>query len=100
MRTVGRKIFNDQDEKMRRVEIELGKIPDLQEDLAALELLAQAASTGLSTAVVGAAIYTNPQTITQNATIAGDRNGFSAGPIAIDSGVSVVIETGGSWVIL
>ena len=44
--------------------------------------------------------YTNPQTITANYTLPSTRNAMSAGPIAVDSGVTVTIDTGARWVVI
>ena len=45
-------------------------------------------------------IQYNAQTITADATIASNRNAFSAGPIEIEVGKAVTIEDGGTWIIL
>lgn len=45
-------------------------------------------------------IQYNGQTITADATIASNRNAFSAGPIDIEVGKAVTIEDGGTWIIL
>ena len=45
-------------------------------------------------------IQYNAQTITADATIASNRNAFSAGPIDIEVGKAVTIEDGGTWIIL
>ena len=44
--------------------------------------------------------YENGQTVTANYTITANKNAMSAGPITINSGVSVVIPSGASWVIV
>ncbi len=44
--------------------------------------------------------YENEQTVTSNYTIVAAKNAMTAGPITINSGVSVTIETGARWVVL
>ena len=44
-------------------------------------------------------VYENSQTITSNYTMTTGKNGQSAGPIAIDTGVTVTIPDGSNWVI-
>ena len=51
--------------------------------------------------VIGAMGYVeNAATITQNSTINAGNNAMSAGPITINSGVSVTIPSGSRWVIV
>ena len=45
-------------------------------------------------------IQYNGQTVTQDVTIAANRNAMSAGPIEIDPNRAVTIEDGGVWIIL
>jgi hypothetical protein len=44
--------------------------------------------------------YENGQTVTANYTITTNKNAMSAGPITIDTGISVTVPTGSVWVIL
>jgi len=44
--------------------------------------------------------YENGQTVTSNYTLTTNKNAMSAGPITINSGVTVTIPSGQSWVIL
>jgi len=44
--------------------------------------------------------YENNQNVTQNHTITPSRNAMSAGPITIDTGVTVTIPSGSVWVIV
>jgi hypothetical protein len=44
--------------------------------------------------------YENEQNVTANYTIAASKNAMTTGPITIDAGVSVTIETGARWVVL
>lgn len=44
--------------------------------------------------------YENEQTVTNDYTIAADKNAMTTGPITIGAGVSVTIETGARWVVL
>ena len=52
-----------------------------------------------SATVANNAIYLNNTTINANYTISG-QNGFSVGPITINSGKSVTVATGSRWVVL
>ena len=53
-----------------------------------------------SAAVAGGAIYENTQTISSNYTLTSGTNGMSAGPITINTGVTVTVPTGSTWVIV
>jgi cytoskeletal protein CcmA (bactofilin family) len=44
--------------------------------------------------------YENGQNVTTDYTIASTKNAMSAGPITIDSGATVTVDTGASWVIV
>jgi len=44
--------------------------------------------------------YENGQTVTANYTLTTNKNAMSAGPITINSGVTVTVPTGASWVIV
>jgi hypothetical protein len=44
--------------------------------------------------------YTNPKTITTNYTLASTSNAMSTGPVTVDSGVTVTIDTGARWVVI
>jgi hypothetical protein len=44
--------------------------------------------------------YENDQTVTANYTIPATKNAMSAGPITIDTGVSVTVSTGAVWTIV
>lgn len=46
------------------------------------------------------AIYLNTQTISANSTVPAGSSGMSAGPITINSGISVTVATGSRWVVL
>ena len=46
------------------------------------------------------AIAYNSNTISENLTVTANKNGLSAGPITIDTGYSVVVETDSTWVIV
>jgi hypothetical protein len=45
-------------------------------------------------------ITVNAQAVSQNYTIATGNNGFSAGPVSVNSGVTVTIADGSLWVVL
>ena len=44
--------------------------------------------------------YENEQAVSSNYTIVSTKNAMRAGPITINDGVTVTIETGGRWVVL
>jgi len=44
--------------------------------------------------------YENGQNVTTDYTIASTKNAMSAGPITIDSGATVTVDTGANWVIV
>ena len=44
--------------------------------------------------------YENGQTVTTNYTITNGKNAMSAGPITIDSGVTVTVGTGETWTVI
>jgi hypothetical protein len=44
--------------------------------------------------------YENGQTVSANYTITSNKNAMSAGPITVDTGVTVTIPVGSSWVIV
>jgi hypothetical protein len=45
-------------------------------------------------------LYENAQTITANYTISTNYNALSAGPITINTGITVTIPTGSNWVVM
>ena len=51
-------------------------------------------------ASAGGAVYENTNTISSNYTMTTNYNGMSAGPITINTGVTVTIPTGSTWVIV
>lgn len=59
-----------------------------------------ATNVALGTSGSGGAIYENSQTIASNYTLTSGRNGMSAGPVTINSGVTVTVPSGSSWVIV
>jgi hypothetical protein len=44
--------------------------------------------------------YENSQIITSNYTVTVGKNAVTAGPVTVNSGVSVIIPSGSSWVIV
>ena len=44
--------------------------------------------------------YENDQTVTQNYTITSGKNAMSAGPLTINSGITVTVPTGSTWTIV
>jgi hypothetical protein len=55
---------------------------------------------GIGGAQAGGAIMTNKSTASVSYTIASGENGLSVGPITIDSGVTITVETDQRWLIL
>jgi hypothetical protein len=53
-----------------------------------------------SVGAIGDIFYENGQTVTSNYTITTGKNAMSAGPITIDSGVTVTVPTGSTWVVV
>ena len=45
-------------------------------------------------------LYENAQTISANYTITTNYNALSAGPITINTGITVTIPTGSNWVVM
>jgi hypothetical protein len=56
--------------------------------------------SGVGGAQAGGVIFENSLVITENYTLTTGKNGFSVGPITIDSGVSVTIPVDQRWVVL
>ena len=48
----------------------------------------------------GGAIYQNDQNVSVDTTISSGNNGFAAGPLTIDSGITVTVSSGSTFVIL
>jgi len=44
--------------------------------------------------------YENDQTVTQDYTITSGKNAMSAGPITVNSGITVTVPTGSTWTIV
>ena len=51
-------------------------------------------------ASAGGAVYENNQTISANYTMTTGKNGVSAGPVTINTGITVTIPTSSRWVIV
>lgn len=56
--------------------------------------------TDAVTAGAGGAIFENTQTISANYTLTSGKNGLSAGPITIASGITVTVPSGSVWAIV
>jgi hypothetical protein len=69
-------------------------------DLDSFEGYVDGAWGGVGGAQAGGVIYENSQTVTSNYTITTGKNGFSVGPITIDSGVTVTVPSGSVWTII
>ena len=50
--------------------------------------------------LIGGVFYENDQAVTANYTITSGRNAMSAGPITINTGVTVTVPTGSVWTIV
>ena len=48
----------------------------------------------------GGAIFENANTVSANYTITTNKNGMSAGPITVASGVTVTVPSGSRWVVV
>ena len=57
-------------------------------------------SGGTMTLSDGLPFYSNSQTVTSNHTVGGSENSMSAGPITINSSITVTISSGGAWTIV
>ena len=44
--------------------------------------------------------YENDQTVTQNYTLTAGKNAMSAGPVTVNSGVTVTVPTGAAWTVV
>jgi len=55
---------------------------------------------GISGAQANGVIYENNVTITASYTLTTNKNGFSVGPITINSGAVVTVPSGARWVVL
>jgi hypothetical protein len=56
--------------------------------------------TNVSATTASGCIYENSQTITANYTMTTNKNGMSAGPITINSGITVTIPSGSAWTVV
>jgi hypothetical protein len=55
---------------------------------------------GIGGAQAGGAIVTNNKTASASYTITTAQNGFSVGPVTINSGVTITVSSGSRWVII
>tara|TARA_Y100000401_G_scaffold94580_1_gene81096 strand:+ start:2041 stop:3426 length:1386 start_codon:yes stop_codon:yes gene_type:complete len=76
-----------------------GTIPDARFP-STLPAVSGANLTNISATVAGGAIYENAQTISSNYTITNGKNAMSAGPITINSGVTVTVGSGETYTIV
>ena len=53
-----------------------------------------------SAGAIGDIFYENGQTVSSNYTITSGKNAMSAGPITINTGVTVTIPSGSNWVVV
>ena len=65
------------------------------------DLGSQTASLGGATGAGGDQVfYENDDTVTTSYTITTDDNAVTAGPVTINSGVTVTVPTGSAWVVV
>ena len=76
-----------------------GTIPDARFP-STLPAVSGANLTNVSATVAGGAVYENGQNITSNYTVTNGKNAMSAGPITIDSGVTVTVGSGETYTIV
>jgi len=75
----------------------------INENFDSIDTLLAAAASGGAGAQGGGddeVFYENDQTITTDYTIVAAKNAMTTGPIAVDTGVTLTIETGARWVVL
>ena len=58
------------------------------------------ALTGLSSTKAGGAIYENSQTISTTHTLTANTNGMSAGPVTVNSGITLTIPSGATYTVV
>jgi len=56
--------------------------------------------TGVNSTVAGGAIYENSQTISASHTIPSGSNGMSAGPVSVNSGVTLTVSSGSTYTVV
>ena len=61
---------------------------------------ATTATTATSSSIAGGVVWENHRVISANYTMTASKSGISAGPITINSGITVTIPSGGRWVVL
>ena len=66
----------------------------------ALTSLTDSSSGGATGGGVDEAFLENDQTVTTDYTIPAGKNAMSTGPITINTGVTVTVSTGSTWVVL
>jgi hypothetical protein len=83
-------------------------LPDADATVAGYALVSNASGTLSWSAAGGGAtgggtddvFYENSQTVTTNYTLTTSKNAMTAGPVTINSGVTVTIPSGASWVVV
>ena len=58
--------------------------------------------SGVTTSLtsINTPFYTNPSTITSSYTVPSNQNSFTAGPIGINTGVTVAVSSGSYWKVI
>jgi hypothetical protein len=85
-----------------QLRITAGEMNDIETNLDSLNTSVSTINSTISglNPVAGGVVYENGQTITSNYTMTTNKNGMSAGPITIDTGITVTIPTDSTWVIV
>jgi hypothetical protein len=85
-----------------QLRITAGEMNDIETNLGSLNTSVSTINSTIAALnpVAGGAVYENAQTITSNYTMSSGKNGMSAGPITVNTGVTVIIPTDSTWVII
>ena len=78
-----------------QLRITAGEMNDIESNLGTINSTIAALNP-----VAGGAVYENNQTISANYTMTTGKNGVSAGPVTINTGITVTIPTSSRWVIV
>tara|TARA_B110000503_G_scaffold81088_1_gene124034 strand:- start:371 stop:640 length:270 start_codon:yes stop_codon:yes gene_type:complete len=73
---------------------------DLEDGAVTAAKINSAVALGGPSLGTNSVIRTNAKVIAENITFAGTENGMSIGPITINSGYTVTVASGSTWVIL
>ena len=73
---------------------------DIADDAITAAKIADAVALGGPSLGTDSIIRTNAQTISENITFAGNENGLTIGPVTVNSGYTVTVASGSTWVVL